>query len=189
MLFDFIGDILEVSLIILCRDQRLGHPGFVGCDQLLFEAADGQDFPCQGQLSRHSNFVVNFLAAQNRCDRRCHRNTRTWPILGCGTLRDMDMQIIAFIDFARIDLRLLLTLFDTERDTLLRDLDHTLIHKYFDHTIGDSCRLLHHIPETSRELHRSFAFDPDRFDRQDITAHGSPGEAINDTDLREILYR
>ena len=68
--------------------------GPLRCERLLLDAADRKNLTGEGDLSGHRDVLGDRLAGQQRHDRRCHRDAGGRPVLGNGSRRDVDVEVV-----------------------------------------------------------------------------------------------
>ena len=76
----------------------------MGRQHLELQAADGQHLPFQRHLARHPQVGADGTAGEHRHQRRHHRDTRRWPILGYCARRDVQVNLAFAAPFTQAQL-------------------------------------------------------------------------------------
>ena len=104
LLADVLGHVVEVAAVAL-GDDHVGQPGRVGGEHLLLQPADRQHPALQRDLAGHADRVLDRPAAQQRRERRDHRDAGTRAVLRDRARRDVHVEL-AIAERARLEAEL-----------------------------------------------------------------------------------
>ena len=91
LLADPLGHVVEVGAVAL-RQHDLGQAHPVGGEHLLLDAADRQHLTLERDLAGHAHRRLHRPVAEQRDERRGHRDARRRPVLGNCPGRDVDVE-------------------------------------------------------------------------------------------------
>ena len=148
--------ISEMSLRLSSERDQLLDTGTLGRQDLLLDTAYRHYTSPQGRLSGHGDTLAHLAPRIGRNDRGDHRDTRRRTVLGNGSLRYVDVDVVLLEHFG-IDTQLLVVR------------HHPLV--------GDRRRLLHHLTQVTRQAHFALAGGQHRLDVEDIAADLGPSQA------------
>ncbi len=97
ILAHLLGHIHQVFNVLL-RDEHHLQPGAVGSQHFFAQAADRQHTPAQGDLSGHTDFLIDRSAGQCRDERGCQGDAGRWAVLRNGAFRHVHVDIHALED-------------------------------------------------------------------------------------------
>src|SRR6266404_1976131 len=158
---DFVADLDQV-LDVLLGDQHLPDATASRREQFLLETADWEHFAAQRDFACHRDVRAHRNAGQYRHDRRADGRAGARPVLGRGTLGQVNVQVGLLVEVRR----------DTE-------LFGTMAY----HRQRSRDRLIHDVAELACSGGLALARQRHRFDGQQIAADFGPGESGNLSDL------
>ena len=155
LLHDF-WNVIQVPQVCLGNDDVLDLVPFGG-HRLFPQSTDGQHPPGKGKLAGHGGGSLHGLAGQQGHQGGGDGDTRRGAVLGCGSLRHVDVDGVG-VEPA------------TGLDALLLNIGTDPAH-------GDGGGLLHHVAKLSSEAKALLAGNGCGLNQQGVAAHAGPGKA------------